>query len=314
MTSTRYPAQNVNSNAPWLQLARSRLAKARRSPGERVKTVDRAPLLFQLATRLGKAHIRGGTRLMNTLASCGMLDVVVDYKLGSHRLGVPIWRNPYDHNYILQWETELMELFCSKLVHLKNLVLFDCGADIGIFSSIVCSRSRSVSKVIAFEPNSEGFAFLRRNMAMLPVQAEAVPLAVSDFVGRGTLQSPDYDENHSARFLVPGDGEIDVTTIDAFGVRGGAVALKIDVEGGELEVLRGAVETIKTSENCVITIEAHPIVKQRNGRDPVECLRLLESIRPFSFTISETGARLSTGEVVIQPGQDEVRNIVCATH
>lgn len=49
-----------------------------------------------------------------------------------------------------------------------------------------------------------------------------------------------------------------MVTIDSFGVRGGYVAIKIYVEGGELEVLKGAAETISSARKCVISVEANP--------------------------------------------------------
>ena len=80
-----------------------------------------------------------------------------------------------------------------------------------------------------------------------------------------------------------------------------------------MDVLRGAGETIRSAGACVIAIEAHPLVASRTGLDPVECLRFLESIRPFEFSVAETGESLSTDRLVLKPDQTEVHNIVCAT-
>jgi len=115
---------------------------------------------------------------------------------------------------------------------MKDGVLFDCGADIGIVSSAIRARSEAISSVIAFEPNREAFRYLKKNMAALPLPAQAVECAVANFVGRGKLISR-YDRGYTARFLVPGDGPVSVTTIDAFRNFGRNVAIKIDVEGGE---------------------------------------------------------------------------------
>ena len=69
--------------------------------------------------------------------------------------------------------------------------------------------------------------------------------AVADFAGRGRMDSPDWDPSDHARYLVPADdGDVDVLRVDDLPVEPGApVVLKIDVEGGELAVLRGARET-----------------------------------------------------------------------
>jgi FkbM family methyltransferase len=214
---------------------------------------------------------------------------------------------------LLQYESALIDLFCSRISPMEDAVLFDCGADIGIFSSAICARSGAISNVLAFEPNGDAFPWLEKNMAALPVPAQAVGCAVANFVGTGKLESPGYDRYYTARFLVPGDGPISVTTIDNYRHFGRSIAIKIDVEGGEIDVLQGAIETIRSARACVIAIEAHPQVASRTGRDPVECLRFIESIRPFQFSVAETGENLSTNRPVLKPGQAEVHNIVCAT-
>jgi len=250
---------------------------------------------------------------MNILAARGVLDVVVNYPLGTFVFGVPLWRNPMELRDLVHYESALINLFCSRISRMTDGVLFDCGADIGIFSSAICARSEAISNVIAFEPNGDAFPFLEKNMAGLPVAAQAFGCAVANFVGTGKLESPGYDRDHTARFLVPGDGPISVTTIDTFRNFGRSIAIKIDVEGGEMEVLRGASETIGSARSCVIAIEAHPQVAGRTGLDPVECLRFLESIRPFQFSVAETGENVSTDRPVLKPGQTQVHNIVCAT-
>jgi FkbM family methyltransferase len=250
---------------------------------------------------------------MDLLTARGVLDVVVEYPLGKVVFGVPLWRNPLLLSELLQYESSLINMFCSRISSMKDAILFDCGADIGIFSCTVCARSQSISNVIAFEPNSDAFPYLEKNLAALPLGAQAVGRAVANFVGRGKLEFPDYDRDHTARFLAPGDGPVSVTTIDSFSHFGRSVAIKIDVEGGEIDVLRGASETIRSAGGCVIAIEAHPQVAERTGRDPVECLRFLESIRPFRFSVAETEENLDTDRPVLKPGQTKVHNIVCTT-
>jgi len=247
------------------------------------------------------------------LAARGALDVIVDYPLGKFAFGVPLWRNQLDLKDVLEHESALIQLYCSRISDLRDTILFDCGADIGIFTAGVCAHSDAITSVIALEPNPDALPILQRNMAALPFAARAVASAVADFTGSGKLESPAYDSDYTARFLVPGDGPIDVTTLDSFERFAGNVAIKIDVEGGEMEVLRGAGETIRSSACCVIALEAHPLVVKRTGRDPVECLRFLSSIRPFRFTVSETREDLPLDRAVVRPGQTGVLNIVCAS-
>ena len=280
------------------------------------KTVDQAPLLFRLARRMTRWGFRGGDRLVEIFGRFGMLNVVAQYQLGRGvSFHVPLFRADtcWDQRDIEEYENRLIHKFCLLLEPLSNVVLFDCGADIGTFSALVCSQTSRVSRVIAFEPNPDVEGFMKRNLSRLPIPARAITKAVGSFEGSGRLEVPVYDNSDHARFLVPGEGPFEVVTIDSLGVRGGDVAIKIDVEGGELEVLKGATETIVSARKCVITVEASPRVAMRTKRDPVECLRFLRSLRTFSFVIAETQETPLLSSPIIRDGQKATRNIIACT-
>ena len=154
---------------------------------------------------------------------------------------------------------------------------------------------------------------MKHNLSQLRVPSRAITKAVSCFKGAGRLEVPAYDSSDHARFLVPGDGPLEVVTIDSLGVRGGDVAIKIDVGGGELDVLKGAAETIASARKCMITVEANPRVVARTKRDPVECLRFLQSLRTFSFLIAETQESASTSSAIIKEGEKVTRNVIAWT-
>jgi FkbM family methyltransferase len=278
-----------------------------------LKTVSRVPLFLRLAKTMTRRRIRGGNRLVGIFGQLGMLNVVAQYQLGRGvGFDVPLFRADtcWDQRDIEDYEKRLIHWFCRLLEPLFDVVLFDCGADIGTFSALVCSQTSRVTRVIAFEPNPDVAGFMKRNLSQLQIPWEAITKAVGCFKGTGRLEVPDYDKSDHARFLVPGDGPLEVVTIDSIGVRGGDVAIKIDVEGGELEVLKGARETIASARKCVITVEANPRVAMRTKRDPVECLRFLLSLRPFNFVIAETEESPLTSSPIIKDGQKAARNVV----
>jgi FkbM family methyltransferase len=277
------------------------------------RIVTGAPLFLRLAKTMTRWRIRGGDRLVGIFEQLGMLNVIAQYQLGRGvSFSVPLYRPDtcWDQRDIEDYEKRLIHSFCHLLEPLFAVVLFDCGADIGTFSALVCSRSSRVTRVIAFEPNPDVAGFMKRNLSHLQIPSKAITKAVGCFQGTGRLEVPDYDNSDHARFLVPGDGSLEVVTIDSVGVRGGDVAIKIDVEGGELEVLKGARETICSARKCVITIEANPRVATRIKRDPVECLRFLQSLRPFSFVIAETDESPLTSAPIINDGQKSNRNVI----
>jgi FkbM family methyltransferase len=251
---------------------------------------------------------------MRRLDSLGMLNVVAQYQLGRAKFGVPLYRLRWDLSDLERYEAKLIAAFRRALGPLKNVTLLDCGADIGTFFALVCWRAEQIARIIAFEPNPDVQEVLKANLSNLPIASEMISKAVSNFNGRGRLERAKYDASDHARFLVPGDGPIEVITIDSMNVRGGDIAIKLDIEGGELEALKGAAKTIASARECVVAVEAHPVVAKRMGRDPVECLQFLESLRPFKFLVAETGERPSTSARLLGNGQSDVWNVVGWTH
>ena len=312
MKTIHYPQARIRSNDMGSEQTLLGVASGFPSP----KLVTQAPLLLRLARTMTRWRIRGGDRLVGIFGKLGMLNVVAQYELGHGvSLSVPLFRADtcWDQRDIEDYERGLIRSFCRLLEPLSDVVLLDCGADIGTFSALVCSQTARVAQVIAFEPNPDVAVFMKRNFAQLPVPSKAITKAVGCFVGTGRLEVPAYDNSDHARFLVPGDGPLEVVTIDSFGIRGGDVAIKIDVEGGELEVLEGAAETIASARKCVITVEANPRVAARTKRDPVECLRFLQSLRPFKFLIAETEEFPSTSSPIIKSGQKAIQNVIAWT-
>ena len=250
---------------------------------------------------------------MGLFGQLGLLDVVVQYQLNRGvSFNVPLFRADtcWDLRDIEDYERRFVYLFCRLLEPLSDVLLFDCGADIGTFSALVCSQTSSIARVIALEPNPDVARYIKLNLSHLQVSSHAITKAVSCFKGNGRLEFPDYDRSDHARYLVPGDGPLEVVTIDSFGVRSGNVAIKIDVEGGELDVLKGAAQTISSARACLVTVEANPRATRRTKRDPVECLRYLRSLRPFRFVIPETGETASTSAPLIKDGQKANYNVI----
>ena len=250
-----------------------------------------APISFRLGHFMIRHRIRGGYRLLDLMRP-RWKGRTADFKLSSSLdFRVPIDCPHYGGSAqsLREYEHALVASVCDAIRGFEHVTLFDCGADIGLFSAAMCTGSSNIDRVIAFEPNDEVQDVLLTNMSRL-TRTEVHHVAVSDFCGFGQLMHPDYDPiDVHARYLVQAESGIPVVDIDSFGVFGGDVAIKVDVEGGELAVFRGASKTILSARASAVAFEANPDVIARTGVHPRECMKLLRDLAPFRFTIAETG-------------------------
>ena len=148
-------------------------------------------------------------------------------------------------------------------------VAFDVGANLGAYSLLFAQWAAPSGRVYAFEPAPETRLGLERHVRLnhldshIIVRPEAVsggnavvPFRASGLQGDNRIVN-DRDDDAA--------GSVDVTTtsLDAFctthGVRPSFI--KIDVEGAELDVLRGARETIAAAGDALhLYVEIHPRV------------------------------------------------------
>jgi hypothetical protein len=63
------------------------------------------------------------------------------------------------------------------------------------------------------------------------------------------------------------------------------LALKIDVEGQEIQLLLGAKALIKNADKVIILIEVHPQVLARTDHTPDDLFATAEQFRDFDWTV-----------------------------
>jgi len=279
----------------------------------------RAPWHFRLAMHLIRRRIRGGYRLVETARRLGWLNVVVPYTLEEGQtLDVPLYRreNLMTGEEAREYEAAAIALLAAEVKRRRPapVTLVDCGADIGLVSTLLSARCPNVARVIAFEPNREAFPILKSNLERLAAAGECHPAAVSDFSGRAELRGPQPGASGHARFIVScPDGDVPVMRVDDLEIdpRHGLL-LKIDVEGAELGVLRGAAGTLSAAAWFVVLFEAHPEVAGRTGIDPIECVRLLGALGDCRFQVAEApGVDLVEDRPFFDQVPRRICNVVC---
>jgi len=126
-------------------------------------------------------------------------------------------------------------------------VAIDAGANVGIYTYWI---ARSASEVVAFEPQP----VLARRLAGSGIRGLTLHnCALSDAAGVADLHIPGSANGEaSLRTLdVPTDTvQVPLSTLDSFGLRDVGF-FKIDVEGHEEELLRGAEETLRRSDASI---------------------------------------------------------------
>jgi FkbM family methyltransferase len=139
----------------------------------------------------------------------------------------------------------------------------DLGANVGVYSLWAAQRVGVQGRVVAFEPIPETRARLERNIALNGfAQIRVVPRAVGAEPGSATLHVVPGASGLTSRDRAVGGDEIavEVTTLDAY-FAGAAPPdlIKIDVEGMELEVLRGARSLLAGDAPPLVVFEAHHV-------------------------------------------------------
>jgi FkbM family methyltransferase len=183
--------------------------------------------------------------------------------------------------YRLRVDPAELRFVCSQLK--AGDVAADIGCHKGAYTYWMRRRVGPSGAVFAFEPQPQQVEYLRAVFsAMAYDNVAVVPMAVSDQVGQLTLHVPSGAGQTHAASLEPrhgaGSGQllVEVTTLDQFFSEQDRPPnfLKIDVEGHELAVLRGA-QQILQAHKPVLLVECE--VRHRPDGDVQPVFDLLNA-------------------------------------
>ena len=162
-----------------------------------------------------------------------------------------------------EYEPEVTELLRASFC--PSDVFYDIGANIGYYSCLAAATG--VETIVSVEPDPINIAVLSLNMALNGFDAQrllVVDAALSDVSGNAT-----FYRSHVANTGMSGlnsrhsvaSFKVNVKTLDELllELKGQfPTVLKIDVEGWELNVLRGAERLLKETPPKLIIFEAQP--------------------------------------------------------
>jgi FkbM family methyltransferase len=182
-------------------------------------------------------------------------------------------------------------------------VVIDVGAHIGLFSVCAAQLTGANGKVYAFEPAPKTNALLKKTISINHKESIVEPRseAVAEKEGTTFFYVSDVDGDNSNSLVQYrqdknlGRVEVKITSIDNFLKRKGiseVAFIKIDAEGSEYRVLKGATETFQKLRPYAI-LALHPAGILGNG----DSLQLIyEFLTQLNYKVIYNGSILSKEE------------------
>lgn len=176
----------------------------------------------------------------------------------------------------------------EKLKVTDKPMLIDVGASSGCFALLAVHIPEL--QVLAIEPTNAGFDLLFSNVMRNNIadRVKMANLAVGNYNGKGILNQVIDEGGLGCTMLggVPFEGklckpvEVNVSTIDSLVETYKLIPtmIKIDTEGGELDVLLGAMRTLKLFHPVIVS-EWEPICTAQYGYHPNRLVKMLQSLR-----------------------------------
>ncbi|HEX7140342.1 MAG TPA: FkbM family methyltransferase, partial [Vicinamibacterales bacterium] len=251
------------------------------------------------------AHTNDRTLVIRELDGPGSARLFVD--LSDHVIGLSIVRGHYE---------SAEAAFVRRQLRPGDIAV-DVGAHIGFFTVQMAGAVGSSGFVYAFEPFGPNADLLDRSVAENHFADRVFfrRAAVGDTPGEATLTFPPETLNSGGAYLLrdgtaplPGNlrATVPVVVLDEVVTRRPVRLIKIDVEGAEPQVLRGAAKLIREDRPTILA-ELHPVQLDRASGATVEgFLRQIKDLGYRAHYFEQGGP----GALVEQAPQDVLVSIV----
>ena len=209
-----------------------------------------------------------------------MLEIYVP----KHNYNIYCPLNKEDFIVMTRHEDDIIERFLPK----QGDIVVDIGAHMGRYTIIGAKRVGAQGKVVAIEAHPGNFEMLNRNIKLNQL-TNVIPLnyAVYSKETKIKLYLPEVESGYTIYNTIMSNRartedkfvEVNANTLDYILQSKGITDvnwIKIDVEGAEFEVLKGAHNVLSNSKDISLLIEVH-------GTDTYE--PIIESLRSYNFKI-----------------------------
>jgi FkbM family methyltransferase len=166
------------------------------------------------------------------------------------------WSKLLNRSY--NYEDELEVLFRDSAD--VDYTLIDCGANYGYWSVLVSSAPYGSHKAIAIEPSSQNFPKLANNSRVNSGRIELMKCAIGATRGTARLSGTKHEAFSIVGAVNSGGEEVPVIALDNLIDDGkvsasGKFLIKLDVEGVEIEAIKGGTRLLET--DSVLLCEEH---------------------------------------------------------
>ncbi len=156
---------------------------------------------------------------------------------------------------------EELEFNYVKNLDLKSSIVIDIGSCIGYYALMLSKKVGNSGKVMAFEPEFKNFDLLQKNIEINKLQnIKAINSAVGNNNGKSFLSISSSPGQHCISKHA-NENVIKICRLDDFIEKKSykkIAFVKIDVEGFELEILKGMGNILQNSEKITIQMEYAP--------------------------------------------------------
>jgi FkbM family methyltransferase len=223
----------------------------------------------------------------------------------STEYGVKMFLEPFDDNgvekSIFQTGTYERGTLAVMLAVLKEGDHFvDIGANVGLMTLVAAKKVGATGRVDSFEPLSEIRSLLSNSIIINNIHNTHIhSVALGSSRSKMDIyRHPEVNRGSASIALSNASemkSEIDVDTLDYILSQVSAQAvsmIKIDVEGWELEVLKGGAETLNNSPQPIVCIEfsqTHPL----HGGTHQEMFQLMQSAGYSGYVLEKSKSTVS---------------------
>lgn len=208
-----------------------------------------------------------------------------------------VWVNTKDTSIVPSvisgdYETFELDIFMQLLK--PGVTLLDIGANMGIYSLLAADKAK---RIFAFEPVPENLSLLRKSVkANSASSVKVIPAAVGEKDGSVEMHIiPNSLGTHGIYADSESTLTVQIVSIDNF-IKEHSVGkvdlMKIDVEGYEPYVVKGAIKTLKKYKP-IILMELDSSLIKASQADPKTFVKELFSIYKYCYLIDERKKELT---------------------